>query len=463
MAGQDLSQDQIRRMNAMLEELAAGGLLDGVSDEDKADPQYVTELYTKKIVDPRANQFVVDGDNGMLGGSNTAMSFANHYGGAIPQYTATEQERHNSRQPPGGDYNNWQWAGGNYGWIYKGNAEDGTLGKSSYLNDAGQRVHHDPVRSLDWDQQWRDSQRATTGLADAWALGGDQFLREGGRYDRETNPYVYTDEMRRADQVAYSNTPSAGVYDPVTDSTFFGGMHYAGDRTASKTQADFSPEDWSYLQNNDGKYTGMGQLTPQGYKYISDAMGQEGNLNPFVSTFDWDVDRQLQYLGDSNWNPFYGNKGRIHQDMINRDRALGKQGDGLTDYEKRKEGNIADYMYNAFGDASMIKHRGTALRNWNQWKTDSKINEKSLYSRRMDQGTFNKLGLGDMGLTFDSSYGRPTNGANVARGGTNTAVNQGGSSVTPRVKQGGFLDAYLKRQQEIKPSVMSLMQELEDS
>jgi hypothetical protein len=80
----------------------------------------------------------------------------------------------------------------------------------------------------------------------------------------------------------------------------------------------------------------------------------------------------------------------------------------------------------------------------------------------MDQGTFNKLGLGDMGLTFDSSYGRPTNGANVASGGFNKDVNQGGTAPT-RVKQGGFLDTYLKRQQEIKPSVMSLMQELEDS
>ena len=449
MAGRDLSQDQIRRMNAMLEELAAGGFLNGVSDEDKGDPQYVTDLYTKQIVDPRANQFIVEGDNGMLSGS-TATSFSNHYGGAPKQYSATDQERYNSSQPPGGDYNNWQWAGA-YGWIYKGNAEDGTLGKSSFINDAGQRVHHDPVPSLERDQQWWDSKRATIGLEDAWARGGDQFLREGGLYNATTNPYVYTDEMRQADQAALAQTPSGGgVYDPVTNTTFFGGMHYQGDMTQGKTIDDYTPEEWQYLEH-DRYYTGMDQLTPQGYKYISDAFGRTGNVNPFVTTFDHDVDRQLQYLGDSNWNPFYGDRGRVHQDMFDRNRELGRLGEGLTDYEKRKEGNIADYMYNAFSDPSMIRHRSQALNNWERWKGDNKINEKSLYARRMDQGTFDKLGLGDMGLTFDSSYGRPNNGANVASGGTNTAV-----------KQGGFLDAYLKRQQEIKPSVMSLMQELED-
>jgi len=459
MAGQDLSQDQIRRMNAMLEELASGGLLDGVSDEDKADPQYVTDLYTKQIVDVKANEFVVEGDEGMLGG--TANDFSNHYGGAPKQYSATDEERYNSRQPPGGDYANWQWTGA-YGWQYKGNEADGTAGKSSYLNDAGQRVHHDPVPSLQRDSEWWDSKRALIGLEDAWAAGGDQFLREGGLYNEQSNPYVETQAMREASQAALAQTPSGGgVYDPTTNTTFFGGMHYQGDMTQGKTQADYSAEDWQYLEH-DRYYTGMDQLTPQGYKYISDAVGRTGNGNPFIDTFDWDVDRALGYLGDDGYNPFYGNKGRIHQDMIDRDRELGRRGDELTAYEQRKEGNIADYMYNAFGDSSMIKHRGDALRNWNRWKEDTKINEKSLYSRRMDQGTFNKLGLGDMGLTFDSSYGRPTNGANVASGGFNTAVNQGGTAPT-RVKQGGFLDTYLKRQQEIKPSVMSLMQELEDS
>ena len=461
MAGRDLSQDQIRRMNAMLEELAAGGLLDGVSDEDKGDPQYVTELYTKQIVDPRSNQFVVEGDKGMLDGS-TASSFANHYGGAPKQYSATEQERYNSSQPPGGDYNNWQWTGA-YGWQYKGNAEDGTAGKSSFINDAGQRVHHDPVPSLERDQEWWDSKRALIGLEDAWSRGGDQFLREGGRYNEQTNPYVETAAMRQASQQSLMNSPAGGgVYDPKTNTTFFGGMHYQGDTTKGKELSSFSPEDQQYL-THDRYYTGMDQLTPEGYKYISDAVGRTGNGNPFIDTFDHDVDKALGYLGDKGYNPFYSNNGWIHQDMIDRNRELGRQGEGLTDYEKRKEGNIADYMYNAFSDSSMINQRGNALRNWAKWKEDNKINENSLYSRRMDQGTFNKLGLGDMGLTFDNSFGRPTNGANVASGGTNTAVNQGGSSATPQVKQGGFLDAYLKRQQEIKPSVMSLMQELEDS
>jgi hypothetical protein len=396
----------------------------------------------------------------MLGG--TANDFSNHYGGAPKQYSATDEERYNSSQPPGGDYANWQWAG-TYGWQYKGNEADGTQGKSSYFNDAGQRVHHDPVDQFPRDEEWWRSKRATMGLSNVWASGGDQFLREGGRYNTETNPYVYTPEMQAADQAALAQTPTGGgVYDPTTDTTYFGGMHYQGDITQGKTQEDYSAEDWQYLEN-DRYYTGHDQLTPEGYGFISEALGNNGgNGNPFVDTFGQDVDRQLKYLGDSNYNPFYANKGWIHQDMLDRRREMGTLGEGLTDYEKRKEGNIADYMYNAFSDSSMIKHRGDALRNWNSWKEDSKINEKSLYSRRMDQGTFNKLGLGDMGLTFDSSYGRPVNGANVASGGFNTAVNQGGTAPT-RVKQGGFLETYLKRREENRPTVMSLMQELEDS
>ena len=446
MAGQDLSKDQIRRMTAMLKELADGGFLDGVSDEDKADPQYVTELYTKQIVDARANEFIVEDDDG-TGMLNTSTDFSNHYGGAPKQYTATDQERYNYSQPPGGDYANWQWAGA-YGWIYKGNEEDGTADKSSYINDAGQRVHHDPVPSLQRDQQHWDSHRATIGLSDAWASGGDQFLREGGLYNATSNPYAYTPEMQAADQAAANATPSGGgVYDPETNTTYFGGMHYQGDMTQGKGEADYSSEDWQYL-TNDRYYTGMDQLTPQGYKYISDAMGRTGNGNPFINTFDHDVDRQLQYLGDSDWNPFYSNSGRLHQDMLDRNRELGRLGEGLTDYEKRKKGNIADYLYDAFKDPSMIRHRSTALNNWNQWKSDNKINENSMYARRMDQGTFNKLGLGDMGLTFDASYGRPANSGNV--------------SSSTRTNQGNFLDAYLKRKAEITPSVMSLMTELED-
>ena len=442
MAGQDLSSDQIRRMNAMLEELAAGGLLDGVSDEDKADPRYVTDLYTKQIVDPRANQFVVEGDEGA-----GMLTFENHYGGAPKQYTATDQERYNSNHPPGGDYANWQWAG-NYGWQYKGNADDGTAGKSSYINDAGQRVHHDPVPGLQRDDQHWDSKRATIGLSDAWAAGGDQFLREGGRYNESTNPYVETPEMRAQAQAGLMNSPSGGgVYDPVTNTTAWGGMHYQGDMTQSKTQADYSAEDWQSL-THDRYYTGKDQLTPEGFNYIREQNGGRATVSPFSDTFDHDIDRQLQYLGDSNYNPFYQNRGWIHQDMLDRDRELGRRGAELTAYEQRKEGNIADYMYNAFGDASMIKHRGTALNNWNQWKTDNKLNENAMYTRKMDQRTFNTLGLGDMGLTFDNSFGRPNAPANTG---------------APAVKKDSFLDAYLKRQAEVKPSVMSLMQELEDS
>lgn len=448
MAGRDVSQEQMTNLQAMLQQLKSGGLLTGEADSNANKEYYGDDLYDVDVVrDNRYRNEVIMADD--RGNADTSTDFSNHYGGAPKQYTATEQERYNSSQPPGGDYANWQWAGA-YGWVYKGNAEDGTLGKSSYLNDAGQRVHHDPVPSLQRDNEWWDSKRATIGLAEAWASGGDQFLREGGLYNRTTNPYVETQAMRDASQAALNATPSGGgVYDPETDTTYFGGMHYRGDMTQGKTQADYTPQEWQHL-TNDRYYTGMSQLTPQGWQYIREQNGGRATISPFINSFDHDVDRQLRYLGDSNWNPFYGDRGRIHQDMLDRNRELGTLGDGLTDYEKRREGNIADYMMDAFRDPSMLRHRGTALRNWNQWKNDNKINDNSMYARRMDQGTFNKLGLGDMGLTFDSSYGRPANSGNVSNDSSNT------------VKQGGFLDAYLKRRAGVTPSVMSLMTELED-
>ena len=478
MAGRDMSNEQLRQLQAMLGQLEQGGLLSGsFGREEEKQADYAEDLYKPQQARRPQNEFVVDGDNG-TGTTDTWSDFSNHYGGAPKQYTATQEEQYNRSQPPGGDYSNWYWVEP-YGWTYKGNAEDGTAGKSSYINDAGQRVHHDPVPSLERDQQWWDSKRATIGLSGAWARGGDQFLREGGRYNETSNPYVETQDMREASQAAAANSPSGGgVYDPDTNTTFYGGMHYLGDHTQGKTQEDYSAEDWQYL-TNDRYYTGVDQLTPQGWQYIKEQNGGRNTVSPFVSTFDWDVDRQLEYLGDSNWNPFYGGDGSIHQDMIDRDRQLGKIGEGLTDYEKRKEGNIADYMYNAFKDPSMLKHRGTALNNWSQWQKNNKINSKSLYARRMDQSTFDKLGLGDMGLTFDSSYGRPNNGANVASGTrakqdgfldsylkSNKPIHSGSMGVDPYVGKPvgeSFLDKYMERKNEIKPSVMSLMQELEDS
>lgn len=251
----------------------------------------------------------------------------NYYGGRQNTYTATDAQRANALQPPNGDYANWMWIPG-MGWQYTGNEEDGTAGKSSYLDkQTGERVHHEPERTFDRDQQWWDEKRPLINGMDAWKSGGDVYGKtEGGLYSAD-NPYVYTEEMASQDAVTHANSMAgAGVYDPITDTTFYGGMSYSGDQTQGKTQEDYSSQDWSYL-TNDRYYEGHDQLTAAGEAARREAMGGQATINPFIDSFSHDVSPLLAAFNDKSYNPFYG---ATNQKMIDRSRELGHIGEGLT-------------------------------------------------------------------------------------------------------------------------------------
>ena len=422
----------------------------------------------------------------------------NYYGGPPKQYKATEEERYNSAQPPGGDYANWTWIP-NMGWQYVGNEEDGTAGMSSRIDkETGERVHYEPERTFDRDDKLWNMQRPLIGGRQAWENGADIYGKtEGGIYNAETNPYVYTDEMRARDEAAAVGTMAhSGVYDPVTNTTMFGGMSYAGDQTAGKTEADYSAEDWEWM-NTGRYYEGHDQISDAGRAAWEEAMAGRGGGGPLIDTFHHDVSPLLDAYNNKNYNPFYGS---VTQATTDRSRELGHIGEGKTAYERRSENNIMDYLYREFGSVDQAKNRSAVGDAWDKYLKDNNLDAKHFYNAKMTESTFKKMGLDkykDFNAEFNTSagggipdnpFGDTSGGGGSFSGARNkermsTAArgmmsddrgfgpqpgdaprHSGSMGVNPfsKPKEGGFLDTYMKRKNESKPSVMSLMKEVEE-
>lgn len=463
----DQSARQMQEMRRMLAQVGEGGLLGldaslpgGV--DDRRESGYIDELFevsgpyqpTGGFVVEEAARGAADGD------SESRSSFGDYtyYGGAPTERYATQEERYNPNNPPGGDYDRWFW-NPTLGWQYRGSESDGTRGKSSYFTDSGERAHYDAPPQMQRDARWWDPKRATIGLREAWESGGDVLAEY--RYDKDTNPFVYTPEMQQEAETSY-NPANYGVYDPTTDTTMFGGMSYRGDLTGGKTEADYSPEDWQWLQE-DRHYTGHGQFRPEGSAALSEALGGRAAGNPFVNTFEQDVDRQVKYLGDAGWNPFYGDRGRIHQDVIDGQRAAGVLGEELTAYERRSANNAMDYLYNALGSRDQVGNRRQVRDRWEKYLGDMNLSADNFYNVKMNKNLFNRLGLSDFGLEFDSSFGGDSNSM---MGGSGFKLPEqyksgfGGQGIEQN--RGGFMESYMEERNKNKPSVMSLFNEMEN-
>ena len=422
------------------------------------------------------------------------MSFEDYYGGRQNTYKATEEQRYNSAQPPNGDYANWSWVP-NMGWQYVGNEEDGTAGMSSRIDkETGERVHFEPQDTFQRDQQLWDMERPLIGGRRAWEGGADIYGKtEGGLYNAATNPYEYTPEMQARDEAAAVGTMAhSGVYDPVTDTTSYGGMSYAGDQTAGKGEADYSADDWSWM--NEGRYyEGHDQISDAGRAARAEAFGGAPSPGPLVDTFHHDVTPLLDAFNNSNYNPFYGG---VTQKTTDRSRELGHIGEGKTAYERRSDNNIMDYLYKEFGSVDQAKNRSAVGSAWDKYLKDTNLDAKHFYNAKMTESTFKRMGLdkyADFNAEFNTdSFGLPDNPfADTGNGGGSfndsrnksrfkaetsgmmsddagfgpTTMRSGGMGENPFAgapKQGGFLDKYMQRKNESKPSVMSLMKEVEE-
>ena len=481
MIGQDRSKEAMEELKRMLSQTGSGGLLglemSGPQQFQRPDTGYIESLFEAPTREEfRPNQFIIsdDGlrkylpdDTGMMMDTGNAYVQPTHPTAEAAASTATPTgSRYNPEMPPNGDFENYQWAG-NYGWIYKGNKEDGTAGKSSYLNPQGQRVHYDPVDTFQRDQKFWDAKRPTIGLAEVWASGGDIFLEDDSYRYSSTNPYVYTEEMRLADEAQAAELAQQFYYDEATDTTYIGGYGSPMTMKGKPPEADrstMSAEDLQWM-DNDRYYTGNDQFTAEGLQALRDAFGGQATMSPYVNTFDHDIDAQLELLGDKSYNPFYGDRGRTSQAVIDRQRELGIIGPELTAMEKRLDGNIMDYLYDEFDSVDQIKNRSEVLRRWKSWLSDSGFNKDALYQIRMNENLFKQMGLDEF-KDYNKDYAREKReGAYDPLAGM-SGMKMGKLQDLPEGLLGGgsrksFTEKYLElRNKQKAPS--SLMQEMKD-
>jgi hypothetical protein len=238
-------------------------------------------------------------------------------------------------------------------------------------------------------------------------------------------------------------------------------------------------------------------------------------ISPWINTFDHDAENTFNRMREANYNPFLGSEGRW----------VGDEQAGIGELNGYNEDSIAAWFKNAFAGDDMVKHRREALDTLNGWNTqvrnpnyqsnmdrserwmDGKGHGINKGTKRMNKRYFDEMGLGEkFGLTYvdprqeaydqvtdaitggPSGTGGSTGGSTGGTGGFMDAYNSsrprpmnppvpvvdvfpngsmGGNHLDPfkepQVKPGGFMESYLKKKAENKPSVMSLMTELKDA
>ena len=354
------------------------------------------------------------------------------------QLTATEEERWNQSSAPGGDTVNWSYIP-HMGWQYRGNQVDGTAGMSSYINDAGERVHYKGNGGFDqFNSTEMEHGRAINNALDIWSKGGDVFAQEGGRYSAK-NPYVESAAeatARKAQSAAYARQH---VYDEATDTTWHSGQ--VGSGFSSKGQQKTIPitAEMRARMNDPTQrnYSGVGSFSQQGRDILNEAFNGRA-FSPFngIMGNDKAVDHLIKKFQDDSFNPLYARGGS----------------------KNKSDNNMMDYIYREFGTNDQIANRRDVLKRYEDFKKDLGLEDKHFMNTRMTESAFNKMGLGDF-KTYNSDFAPKTGLPTVNPFSTGSGMLDGEPVQT---KQGGFLDSYLKRRAEEKPSVMSLMQEVED-
>ena len=369
------------------------------------------------------------------------------------QLTATEEERWNYNSAPGGDSVNWHYVP-HMGWQYRGNQVDGTAGKSSYINDAGERVHYDSTGGFDdFNSTEMEHARALNNALDIWSKGGDVFAQEGGRYSAE-NPYVESPEeaaQRRAASAEYDRTH---VYDPETNTTWHGGG--IGQGFSSKGERKSIPiTDEMRRQMNDPyarDYSGVSSFSKQGRDILNKAFNGRA-FSPFggIMGNSEAVDHLIEKFQDKDFNPLYARGGS----------------------KNKSDNNLMDYIYKEFGTNDQIANRRDVIKRYEDYKKRMNLKDKHFMNTRMSKSLFDQMGLGDF-KDFNSEFAPNTGlpkvnplSPNGKGGGMMANPNQAPSGKLPDMpnttpKPGGFLENYLKRRDEAKPSVMSLMKEVEE-
>ena len=209
-------------------------------------------------------------------------------------------------------------------------------------------------------------------------------------------------------------------------------------------------------------------------QWVNDRNGGP-TISPWVNTFDYAVEDAYNGIRQDDYNAFLGREGgwaNAEESYLN----------GNT--RAYRDDSIAGWFKQAFAGDDMVKHRANAIKGLNDW-VGGNGDDLDKGSTRMNKRAFEEMGLAEKyGLEFvdprqeaydkmvagfssgESTGGfmdaynsqRPVNPAGLATGGARPEAPAG-----PQVKPGGFMESYLKKKAENKPSVMSLMTELKDA
>ena len=224
---------------------------------------------------------------------------------------------------------------------------------------------------------------------------------------------------------------------------------------------------------------------PAMMQWVNQLAGQP-TVSPWVNVTDDSRQSTYNAIREENYNPFIGNEGAW---VTPEGNDLRGSNNGTA--EGYRDDSIAGWFKGQFAGQDMVQHRANALRDLNSWSsreraedgTSQNINKATT---RMSQRAFDEMGLAEKyGLTYDDprpqeyadAYAKVTGGGSAGGGymGGNFMdnYNAGQAPATggprpaapagPQVKPGGFMESYLKKKAESKPSVMSLMTELKDA
>ena len=233
-------------------------------------------------------------------------------------------------------------------------------------------------------------------------------------------------------------------------------------------------------------------------KYFS-SIGSPNGTQPWrLNSFGHARGGDFNAIKEDNYNPFIGQEGAwVDPDGVNGQDWRGSMGGTAEGYF---DDSLAGWFKNAFSGEDMVKHRWNAVHDLKNYAANGTVarkggaefmnNAKPLNlnkaTTRMSQKIFDEMKLAEKyGLTYEDP--RPQQYADAyaaVTGGGSTGGYMGGSFMDnygqspvgleaggaqpaapagPQVKPGGFMEAYLQKKAENKPSVMSLMTELKDA
>ena len=228
-------------------------------------------------------------------------------------------------------------------------------------------------------------------------------------------------------------------------------------------------------------------------------MAGQPTTSPWINVTDDSRRSTYNAFMEDNYNPFIGNEGAW---VTPEGNDLRGSNNGTA--EGYRDDSIAGWFKDAFAGQDRVNDRADALRTLGGWNNQvrnpdyqSNMDPSEQWmdgagrginkaTTRMNQRYFDEMDLANKyGLTFEdprqakydamvagfSSPSESTGGFmdayNSARPPAASAAGMAGVAgprpAAPEVKPGGFMESYLKRKAETKPSVMSLMTELKDA